>query len=412
MRDHFPAAPCDPREAVLDQCVESFTVGLSKLGYCAEAVRQKRSTVARFARWVGRRRLDVVKIDEAAVDAFLVHLRRHRVPIGNRRCTLMAFLEHLRGAAMTVRPEPVHDGSPAALLLHRYASYLREERGLAGETVCNYQRFVSVFVRERSAVSATGVLAGDPGFQEVRDYLLASVRTLAPTTAQLVATALRSFLRFLFLRGETAADLTAAVPAVRRWYQANVHPYLRPEEVERLLAACDRTSTNGRRDHAILLLLARLGMRACEVAAIEIGDLRWRAGEIVVRGKGQVHQRLPMLPDVGAALALYLRQGRPKGPCPNVFLRNNAPRIGLGADAVGLIVQRALGRAELHPPRRGSHVLRFSLATTMIRRGATMAEIGEVLRHRSPETTEIYAKVDFEALRAVALPWTGPGGVL
>jgi site-specific recombinase XerD len=237
-------------------------------------VRQKRSTVARFARWVGRRRLDVVKIDEAAVDAFLVHLRRHRVPIGNRRCTLMAFLEHLRGAAMTVRPEPVHDGSPAALLLQRYASYLREERGLAGETVCNYQRFVSVFVRERLAVSATGVLAGDPGFQEVRDYLLASVRTLAPTTAQLVATALRSFLRFLFLRGETAADLTAAVPAVRRWYQANVHPYLRPEEVERLLAACDRTSTNGRRDHAILLLLARLGMRACEVAAIEIGDLR------------------------------------------------------------------------------------------------------------------------------------------
>jgi site-specific recombinase XerD len=119
-----------------------------------------------------------------------------------------------------------------------------------------------------------------------------------------------------------------------------------------------------------------------------------------------------MLPDVGVAIALYLQDGRPKSPCPSVFLRNDAPRIGLGADAVGLIVRRALGRAGLHPPRRGSHLLRFSLATTMIRRGATMAEIGEVLRHRSPETTEIYAKVDFEALRAVALPWTGPGGAL
>ncbi|MGA8053445.1 MAG: tyrosine-type recombinase/integrase [Burkholderiales bacterium] len=412
MPDDVIATGSDPRAHLVERCIEAYTTELSRLGYRPTVVRQKRAMVACFARWVERRRLDVARIDEAAVDAFLVHLGRRRVRIGNRRCTLLAFLGHLRGEATRARPEPEHDDSPAALLLQRYEIYLREERGLTKETVCNYRRLVSPLVFERFAGATTGAPASGLGLQEVRDYLLRTTRTLAPATVQLVATALRSFLRFLFLRGETTVDVARAVPSGRRWREARVHPYLCPEEVEQLLAACDRTSANGRRDHAILLLLARLGLRACEVAAIEIGDLRWRAGEIVVRGKGQVHQRLPMLPDVGAALALYLREGRPMSASRNLFLRNDAPRIGLGADAVGLIVRRALGRAGLHPPHRGSHLLRFSLATTMIRRGASMAQIAEVLRHRSPETTEIYAKVDFEALRAVALPWTGLGGAL
>jgi integrase/recombinase XerD len=338
-------------------------------------------------------------------------LNRRGSLIGNRRFTLMAFLDHLRDQAVTDRPKPVRDDSPPTLLLQHYETYLREEQGLTEETADNYLRFVSPLVRTCLLGSATGTVSSDIGVQQVRDYLLKSTRTLRPTTAQLVATALRSFLRFLFLRGEIAVDLTAAVPSVRRWRKATVHPYLRPEEVEQLLGACDRTTANGRRDHAVLLLLARLGMRAREVAAMEISDLRWRAGEFLVRGKGRVYQRLPLLPDVGAAIALYLRDGRPDSPCRKVFLRNDAPRIELGADAVGLIVRRALARAGLHPPRHGSHLLRFSLATHMIRRGATMTEIGEVLRHRSPETTEIYAKVDFEALRAVALPWLGMGSV-
>lgn len=410
MPNHFPAIDCASRARLLEQCIESFTTEVSRLGYCKAVVRQKRAMAECFARWMMRQRLDVATIDEAVIETFLVHLGCRRIPIGNRRCTLMAFLEHLRTEAATVRPEPVCDDSVVALLLQRYQTYLREERGLAKETIFNYRQLVTPLVRECFAGTVDSAPASSPGFQEVRDFLLSRARALAPTTAQHVATALRSFLRFLFLRGETAVDLALAVPAVRRWRQTTVHPYLRPEEVERLLAACDTTTANGRRDHAILLLLARLGMRACEVAAIEIDDLRWRSGEIVVRGKGQIHQRLPMLSDVGAAVALYLRNGRPNSPCRRVFLRNDAPCIGLGADAIGLIVRRALSRAQLHPPHRGSHLLRFSLATTMIRRGASMAEIGEVLRHRSPETTEIYAKVDFDALRSVALPWIGLGG--
>jgi len=413
MSDQVPATEYEGCAHVLDKCVESFLTKLSGLGYSTATMRQKRAMVEYFARWVVHRRLDIAKVDERVVDAFHVHLGRRRIRRGNWRCTTETFLEHLRGEAVTDRPEEtVRDDSREAHLLLRYETYLREERGLARETVCNYLRFVSGFARKHFTRSATGEHAPGPGFQEIRDYLLASTRVLAPRTAQLVATALRSFLRFLFLRGETSVDLAPAIPLVRGWRQVSVHPYLSPEEVERLLATCDGTTSAGRRDHAILLLLARLGVRACEVAAMQIADLRWRTGEILIRGKGLVHQHLPMLPDVGAAVALYLRDGRPKSSCRSVFLRNDAPRTELSADAVGFIVRRALVRAGLHPPRRGSHLLRFSLATNMIQTGATMTEIGEVLRHRSPETTEIYAKVDFEALRAVALPWTGLGGAL
>ena len=411
MADHIAAAERDASTRVPERHIESFTKHLAELGYTSVVVRDKRAVVEGLARWIVRRRIDVAKIDEGVVGAFLLQLRPRQVPVGNRRCTSMAFLEHLRATGVAIRPEPKRNESQEALLLQRYETYLLEERGLDAETVRNYLRFATAFLHDRFTGSRNKGSISGLGFQDVRDYLLSRTRMLKLTTSQLAATALRSFLRFLFLRGETAVDLAAAVPSARRWRKATTHPYLRPEEVERLLAACDRATAAGRRDHAMLLLLARLGLRACEVATMEMQDLRWRAGEIVVRGKGQIHQRLPMLPDVGAAVALYLRDARPKSPCRNVFLRNDAPRVALGADAVGLMVGRALARAGLNPSRHGSHLLRSSLATNMIRRGATLAEIGEVLRHRSPETTEIYAKVDFEALRGVALPWSGPGGV-
>ncbi len=251
MPDQLAPVDCDSRARLLVQCIESFTTELSRRGYCEAAVRQKRATTTSFARWMMRRRLDVVTIDEAVIEAFLVYLGRRRIPIVNRRCTLMTFLEHLRAEATTARPEAVRDDSLVALLLQRYETYLREQRGLAEETISNYRQFVIPLVRGRFAGAGGGAAASSPGLQEVRDFLLARARTLAPTTAQLVATALRSFLRFLFQEGETAVDLALAVPTVNRWRHARVHPYLRPEEVERLLAACDTTTANGRRDHAM-----------------------------------------------------------------------------------------------------------------------------------------------------------------
>jgi integrase len=196
------------------------------------------------------------------------------------------------------------------------------------------------------------------------------------------------------------------VLTVRQRRVSSVPRHMPSRDVERLLRSCDRSSATGRRNYAILLLLARLGLRASEVIALELGDLRWREGEIVVRGKGLIRDRLPLLPDVGEAVALYLKKDRPAGASRRVFLCQRAPYRGLGhPSTVSTIVMRALVRAGLSPATRGAHLLRHSLATAMVRRGASFAEIGQVLRHRSPNTTEIYAKLDFGALRDIAMPW-------
>jgi site-specific recombinase XerD len=234
---------------------------------------------------------------------------------------------------------------------------------------------------------------------------------MAPKSAQYMGTALRSFLRYLFMLGETTTDLALAIPMVRQWRLSGVPRHIPTQDVERLLRACDRASVTGRRDYAVLLLLARLGFRASEVITLELDDLRWREGEIIVRGKGLMRDRLPILPDVGEALALYLKKDRPTSSCRRVFLCRKAPHRGFShPSTVSTIVARALGRAGLAPAMRGAHLLRHSLATTMVRRGASLSEIGQVLRHRSPNTTEIYAKLNFGALQDVAMPWPTTGG--
>jgi site-specific recombinase XerD len=319
----------------------------------------------------------------------------------------------MREAGEVVWPQQTEALSDLSqMLLQRYRKYLHDEKGLTDETVLHRIRVVEPFVREHYCARGTGA-TGDPSLQaqHTRDFFLKRTHGLRQTTARAVATTLRSFLRFLFLHGECMTDLSVAIPSERQSRKATVHAFLRDDEIEQLLRSCDTTTANGKRDYAILLILARLGMRAREVASMRLEDLQWRRGEILVRGKGRVQQRLPLLPDVGAAIADYLQGARPDSQCRNVFLRNEAPRVQLGNDAVGFVVRRALCRAGLHPPHRGSHLLRHSLATHMIRHGASLTEIGEVLQHRSPETTEIYAKVDFEGLRALALPWPTAGGL-
>jgi integrase/recombinase XerD len=229
--------------------------------------------------------------------------------------------------------------------------------------------------------------------------------------AQLMTTAFRSFFRFLFQSGELQADLSAAVPTVADWRLSTIPKYLLPNEVDRLVASCDRQTSTGRRDYAILLLLARLGLRAGEIVGLQLDDVDWRAGEILVRGKGLLHDRMPLPVDVGQALTSYLRTDRPVCKTCRVFVCTKAPRSGFaGPSTVTTIVRRALDRAGLNPIFKGAHLLRHSLATTMLRSGASMGEIGEVLRHRIPSTTEIYAKLDFEGLRSLAQPWPHLGG--
>jgi integrase len=225
-----------------------------------------------------------------------------------------------------------------------------------------------------------------------------------------MVTALRAFLRYLWHDGATATDLTPCVPSVATWRFATLPKALRPGQVQQVLDACDRRTAQGRRDYAILLLLARLGLRAGEVVALQLEDIDWAAGCLTLRGKGGRRSPFPLPADVGAALVAYLRQGRPRCASRQVFIRQRAPWIGFANWlAISALVARALARAGIAAPHTGAHVFRHSLATAMLRAGASLAEIGELLRHRSPQTTMIYAKVDLDALRGLACPW--PGGV-
>jgi site-specific recombinase XerD len=214
--------------------------------------------------------------------------------------------------------------------------------------------------------------------------------------------------------GVVSAAMSKAIPMIRAHRPSALRRPLESSEVERILVTADLATRRGRRDRAILLLLARLGLRAGEVVMLELGDINWRTAEILVRGKGRLHERLPLPADVGAALALYLREDRAGEASRRVFLRISAPRVGFaGPCAVSAIVRLAMARAGIQrPPRAAAHLLRHSLATKMIRSGASLEEIGEVLRHRSRATTQLYAQVDFDSLRSVARPWPLAGGSL
>lgn len=387
----------------LDVHLTRFLATLATAGYAEKTQHDKRRLIVPFIRWARDARLAVADLDEACVGAFLARpsrrLCKHGDPV---RAALHQFLQHLRAAGVAPPRHP-SELSAAEVLVRRYIDHLRGQRGLCARSVEVYSPFVRAFVLAQRLPERLASLEASA----IRGYLLNRSRNRSASFVKLLTAALRSFLRFLFLDGGAAADLSRAVPPVRRWRLAAVPPFLTPEEVERVIAATDRSTARGRRVLAILLLLARLGLRAGEVVALELEDIRWDVGEIVVRGKGRLHDRLPLLDDVGEALALYLREARGRSTSRRVFLRRRAPHVGLSGPAtVCEVAREALRRAGLRPAGRvGAHVFRHSLATRMIRRGASLGEISQVLRHRSIDTTRLYAKVEFEALRGVALPW-------
>ncbi len=387
----------------LDVHLTEFLATLPTAGYAETTRHDKRRLIVPFIGWVRGAQLAVADVDEACVSTFMARpSRRRRRPRDMARATLHQFLDHLRAAGVAPPRRPV-EPSPAETLVARYLDHLRNDRGLCARSIEVYSPFVRRFVAARGLPARIASLDASA----IRTYLLDRSRTRSVSFVKLLTAALRSFLRFLFLDGGMAADLSTAVPPVRRWRLAALPPFLRPEEVERVIAATDHSTARGRCALAILLLLARLGLRAGEVVALELDDIHWDVGEIVVRGKGRLHDRLPLPDDVGEALALYLREARGRSASRRVFLRRCAPHVGLsGPTAVCVVAREALQRAGLRPDGRvGAHVFRHSLATRMIWRGASLGEISQVLRHRSIDTTQLYAKVEFEALRGVALPW-------
>jgi integrase len=245
---------------------------------------------------------------------------------------------------------------------------------------------------------------------DIIGFVQRHARDFCPGRTKLMLSALRAFLRHLHLRGDIGAELAACVPCVPRWALTEVPKFLPPGAVEQVLKHCERRSACGMRDYAILLLLSRLGLRAGEVVSLTLDDIDWQAGQLTLHCKAHRSAQVPLIADVGDALAHYIQHGRPRCTTRRVFIRDYAPRVGFAnSSAICCIVERALARAGVHSARKGAHLFRHTLATQMLRHGASLGEIGQVLRHRHPDTTRIYAKVDLSALRTLAVAW--PRGV-
>jgi len=384
--------------------VEGFAAQLAGQGYAQNTVRAKCDLLADLSRWLQRRRLSLAALDEGRLTQFQAsRLSRDKARRGDP-ATGQQLLQYLRGHDDISAAVQNIDRSPAACLTRDFEEFLHSERGLSRSTVVSYLPIVQRFLDERSGRKALRLEQLRP--QDLHGFILRQVQRVSRSHGKGVVTALRAFLRFLLQRGAIQTDLASTLPGVANWRLSHLPKSLPDDQVERLLAGCDCSSPTGKRDHAILLLLARLGLRGGEVVAMTLDDLDWERGEIVVRGKGQRLERLPLPAEVGSALACYLCDVRPACATRRVFIRMMAPQQGLaGPVAICCIVRRALRRAGLDPEFKGAHLLRHSLATQLLRRGASLGEIGQLLRHRQPTTTQIYAKVDIAALRGIALPW-------
>src|SRR5680860_521137 len=392
----------------LEPFAGGFRCELSRLGYSSSPAAGHLQLMAHLSCWLDEHSSDPEELTVARVEEFLDHRRSQgRV---HRQLTLQGLsplLNYLREVDATPPPESQASTGPLSVLMEEFVGYLRDERGLAVSTVANYRRVAEVFLSTRSCdagdehSTVSDLAAGD-----VIGFMLREANRRRPGSLSNVATGLRAFARFLYLQGYTATSLATAVPSAPGWRdQGLLRRAVEPSQVARLLASCDRRTSSGRRDFAILTVLARLGLRAGEVAALDVDDFNWRAGEVVVTGKGNRRDRLPLPDDVGHAIADYCSRGRRHGDCRRLFLHTRAPYVGVSASAVRQVVARACDRAGI--ARVGAHRLRHATAVAMRRAGAPLFEIGQVLRHRHLPTTAHYARDDVAALAVVARGWLG-----
>lgn len=402
----------EPCQRPFDDHVELFLHQLRAEGYAEHTLRTKRFALRSIARWAEGRGIAISDFRDRDAAAFLAHSSgRARDFVAVQRRAMRQFLRFLRSGIGEASPSASTSVTGWRALLRDYEAHLRNNRGLAENSLRVYVPLIRSFLAAQASRSGR-VSRRSFSPLAIRDFVVTHIQNRSSEYVRLLGTALRSFLRFLFMSGRVSRDLSTSVPTICKYRHSVPPAFLRPEEVERILSRTDRSTSTGRRDYAILLLLARLGLRAGEIVALELDDILWRTGEIVVHGKGKIVDRLPLLSEIGDALVTYIRKDRGSSTSRRVFLRRWAPRVGLtGPAAIGHIVRRALVRADVQRSGRGAaHLFRHGLATKMIRRGASMAEIAELLRHRSQTTTAIYTQVSFEALRTVALPWPTAGG--
>lgn len=385
--------------------LEPYAVGfveeLLRQGYTRSGAEQHVCFIAHLDRWLSVAELGLGDLSGPVAERYLAERRAAGYVQYRSGKALAPLRDYL--TPLGVLPVPtVAPAGPVEELLGRYRDYLLVERGLTAGTVRGYVDCVRPFIVTRvrgEVLDLAGMTTAD-----VTGFVLATCPGRAVGSAKLIICALRSLLRWLHLTGMVPASLTTEVPSVAGWRLSGLPKGLEPDQLRRLLASCDRRTPTGRRDYAIMLLLARLGLRAGEVARLGLDDIDWRRGELSVLGKGNRAEQLPLPADVGAAITAYLRRGRPTtAQGRSVFVRVHAPHRALTTGGVTMVVFDAAQRAGLG--KIYAHRLRHTAATAMLRAGSPLAEVGQVLRHRSPLTTSIYAKVDRDALAVLARPW-------
>ncbi len=390
------------RRGPLGDYLDRYADWLSEQGFCRAAARLHLVQIADFSLWLDKQGLTLNDVQPTVIDPFIED-RRRRVNPHAERSTLQRFLRLVRPEACTQASSPL---TASQVFLQDFRRHFLEERGAAQVSYLAFQPILHQFLSDcfpDETIDCARLIAKDVvGFVRRHAY------RHSPGRAKLLVTALRVFLRYLRQRGDITSDLAASVPRVAMWPGSTIPKFLSPDQVRQVLAQCDLNSAIGLRNYAILLLLSRLGFRADEIVRLTLDNIDWENGRLTFRGKGGHWAQMPLPADVGEAIVRYLQRGRPHSPCRRLFLRHAAPKTGFtNSGAIATLVRRAIIRAGINSQRKGSHLFRHSLATRMVNEGSSLPEIAELLRHQSIETTNLYAKVDFHALRSIALPWLG-----
>lgn len=388
--------------------LEAFAQELREVGYTAGTVLQFLRTATHLGIWLDVRGAPIRALDDALIERFQLHLRRCTCPGPRprrrryRRITAQAarFLKHL-GEAGVVPPATARTSVGAHPVRAGFDAWMREHRGATATTLRIYGHVVA------EALDALGDNPGAFDARALRDFVIDRSRQHGRSKAKQVMTAMRAFVRFLVATGACRPGLDGAIPTIAHWRLASLPRGLSTSDVERVIATCDPTTPTGARNRAILLLLARLGLRAGEVATLRLEDIDWPQATLQVAGKSRRASRLPLPQEVGDAILSYLPLRPAKPRSDRVFLRVSSPRGPLASASVASVAARALRLADVVAPARGAHALRHSAASEMLRQGASLDQIRLVLRHQDPETTMLYAKVDLALLRRVAQPWPG-----
>jgi integrase/recombinase XerD len=400
-----------------------FEAALAGAGYTPLSAANQMRLMRHLSIWLEERDLRASNLVPAMVQEYLAHRRAEGYTGWRSLRGLAPLLTYLRGLGLAPTPVRPVPAGPLQDLIERYRRYLVMERGLVATTVRYYLADARVFLAEW--IDDSGSRLGELNAAQVSTFVVRQCTDRSVASAKNLVAVTRSVLRFLLLDGSVAADLSGAVPAVAGWRGSHLPKAITSAKAQALLASCQRPQyapgrpradrrpgerpqldvpcAAARRDGAILLLLMRLGLRAVEVARLQLDDLDWRRGEVIIRGKGRRDERLPLPTDVGEAIVAYLRHDRPSVAERSLFMNVRVPHSPMTTTAVKLVVRTAAGRAGL--TEVSAHRLRHTVATDMLQAQASLAEVGQVLRHRSAATTAIYAKVDRGRLRELAVAW-------